>query len=63
MNRQDLERLIAMLRPIADADDITFVIDKIMSAMPQPAASSSKRSAQQNIDPYETTLANDPRYW
>lgn len=73
MERQKLERLIAMLEPGASEECINFVIDKIMNAFPQSRKSPPRRSDQQNVDPYdssiqnaepyESTLANDPRFW
>lgn len=63
MERQKLERLIAMLEPGASEDSIKFVIDEIMNVIPQPKSSTASRTPQQNIDPYDSSIANDPRFW
>lgn len=63
MEREKLERLIAMLDPSASEESVKFVIDEIMKVMPQPKAPAVRRTAQQNVDPYDSSIANDPRFW
>lgn len=63
MERHNIERLIAMLQPGAGEEDVEFVIDEIMRSMSKDQSVSKPRTDQQKVDLYDSTIANDPRYW
>jgi len=74
MTINELERLIAMLEPSADAAAVDFVRRALAEAC-VPSASSLDaeinvesqstpgRSDQQSIDAFDSWLPNDPRNW
>ena len=64
MSRLDIEKLIAMLNPTVDEGTVEFVINQIMQKYYDDLQNpSQKRTAQQNVDPYDGAPANDPRFW
>ena len=73
MTTNELERLIAMLEPNADADAVDFVRQELAKAcvptyttdyVPKKVSEEkSPRTDQQSTDPFGEWLPNDPRNW
>lgn len=64
MDRLDIEKLIAMLGPTADEGTVAFVINQIMQKHSGDSQNpAQKRTLQQNVNPYDGVIANDPRFW
>jgi predicted nucleic acid-binding Zn-ribbon protein len=74
MTTNELDRLIAMLEPNAEADAIDFVRRALTEAcvpftpsldaeINVESQSTTERSEQQSTDPFNEWLPNDPRYW
>ena len=70
MTTNQLRRLLAMLNPSCDDEAYEFVLCELMKAtvaterfelIVRPPR--DKRSEQQSVDPFESGLANDPRFW
>ena len=70
MTTNQLRRLIAMLAPSCDEDAYEFVLCELMKATVATERTElisspqrGERSDQQRVDPFESGLANDPRFW
>jgi len=75
MTTNELERLIAMLEPSADADAVDYVRQELIKAcVPKKKLTTvddwgrivkdpPARTDQQSTDPFGEWLPNDPRFW
>ena len=61
MHSEDIERLLAMLNPQCDSKTFAFVRDTLEKTLNKE--SPSPRTDQQNVDVFDSRLANDPLTW
>ena len=64
MTRVEIERLLATLcNDQTDPEAYEFVVEKLSAELCPQTPPRTKRSEHQNVDPFESGLPNDPRYW